>query len=137
METTEIFTGTLVHMECGECHCYFGLSRSHYDKAKNDGAGWFCPNGHERVFCEKETDKLRREVQRERARADQMEAIAKEARDKANHHQRIAVAHKGVATRIKNRIKKGVCPHCNRYFANLHRHMESKHTPSPPREAER
>ncbi len=36
-------------------------------------------------------------------------------------------AARGVVTRIKNRVQHGVCPHCNRTFAALARHMASKH----------
>lgn len=31
-------------------------------------------------------------------------------------------------TRIKNRVKNGVCPCCNRTFENLARHMQAKHS---------
>ena len=36
-------------------------------------------------------------------------------------------AQKGVTTRLKNRVQKGVCPCCNRYFAQLQRHMTTQH----------
>ena len=34
---------------------------------------------------------------------------------------------KAAKTRLKNRVGKGVCPCCNRSFANLKRHMASQH----------
>ena len=34
---------------------------------------------------------------------------------------------RGVATRMKNRIKVGVCPCCNRTFQDLAKHMASQH----------
>jgi hypothetical protein len=33
----------------------------------------------------------------------------------------------GQVTRIKNRVKNGVCICCNRSFSDLHQHMLTKH----------
>jgi hypothetical protein len=41
--------------------------------------------------------------------------------------RRGAAAQKGQKTRIKNRIARGVCPCCNRSFADLGAHMQQKH----------
>lgn len=48
-------------------------------------------------------------------------------REKTRHKTRQLSAQKGVTTRIKNRIGNGVCPCCNRTFANLARHMKGQH----------
>ncbi|MFB3077027.1 MAG: hypothetical protein ACE1Y4_03380 [Lysobacterales bacterium] len=78
-------------------------------------------------FKETEADRLRIMLKeeedglcRERARHDQTRADL-EATELSRR------AHKAAATRIKNRVARGVCPCCNRSFTNLHRHMESKH----------
>jgi len=37
---------------------------------------------------------------------------------------------RGVATRRKNqlnKVKKGVCPCCDRFFENVYKHMKTKH----------
>lgn len=36
-------------------------------------------------------------------------------------------ATKGVLTRTKNRVAKGACPCCNRYFRDVHSHITSQH----------
>jgi hypothetical protein len=41
--------------------------------------------------------------------------------------QNQARAFKGRVTRLKNRAAAGVCPCCNRTFAQLARHMATKH----------
>lgn len=41
--------------------------------------------------------------------------------------ERRLAAQRGVTTRLKNRVANGVCPCCNRTFANLQRHMSTKH----------
>lgn len=50
--------------------------------------------------------------------------------------ERSASAYKGQATRLRNRIKAGVCPRCNRTFQNLQRHMAGQHPEFKP-EAEK
>jgi hypothetical protein len=48
----------------------------------------------------------------------------REAKEQA---ERRLSATRGVVTRIRNRVANGVCPCCNRTFADLHRHMASQH----------
>ncbi|MCH8264244.1 MAG: hypothetical protein IIC10_02505 [Proteobacteria bacterium] len=50
--------------------------------------------------------------------------------DQKDAAQRSADAYKGHFTRVKKQVERAekcVCPHCNRSFADLRRHMESKH----------
>lgn len=49
---------------------------------------------------------------------------ARKQRNRAENQRR---AEKAAKTRIKNRISKGVCPCCNRTFANLAQHMANQH----------
>ncbi len=49
------------------------------------------------------------------------------ANNNAAHAERSRAAARGQVTKLKNRIKAGVCPFCNRQFQNLKKHMESKH----------
>jgi hypothetical protein len=59
--------------------------------------------------------------ERERRRAGRLAA----ERDQAEASAR---AHKGHATRLKNRAQAGMCPHgCNRHFKDLERHCKNKH----------
>jgi hypothetical protein len=64
--------------------------------------------------------KLERELEHQRARTRHVE-------DQFEGAQASARAYKGHNTRIKNRIKNGVCPFCNRSFADVRAHMASKH----------
>lgn len=74
-----------------------------------------------------EADKLRDELAREKHRAEQAHADADYQRDRKEHAIRRASAARGQVTKIKNRVKNGVCPACNRTFGDLARHMTSKH----------
>lgn len=120
-----------VSITCYRCKVVFGLNDEFYRVAKQAGErmSWHCPNGHSQVFKEgpteaellrKERDTLKQQMaykdDRLRAEVAQREAAQNSAR-----------AYKGVATRVKNRVGKGVCPCCNRTFANLQRHMAGQH----------
>lgn len=123
--------GDFVEIKCCACAVVFGLNRSYYEGAKQAGPQlwWHCPNGHKQHFPHgpSEADKLRKE----RDTLKQQMAY-KEDRLRAEVAQREAAqnsarAFKGVATRMKNRVSRGVCPCCNRTFADLQRHMATKH----------
>jgi RNA polymerase-binding transcription factor DksA len=89
---------------------------------------FYCINGHSQVYVgETESQKLQKQLDRvtkEKEWAEQSKQRAQEAEATARRAEAIAKGKlKAQATRIKN----GVCPCCNRSFANLHRHMSTKH----------
>lgn len=125
---TETYTGRLVVQECYKCNINFGVPPYKHRMCAEDGESFFCPNGHSQGFSTSEITKLKREKARLESRLDQMAASRDEARsqrDTAEHRRR---AEKAAKTRLKNRIKNGVCPECNRHFINVERHMKSKHS---------
>ena len=114
-------TCNLIVMECHQCHCLYGMSKDLYDRARdNSGVEFFCSNGHGAIFCETKVQRLTKELECVKESA---EARLRELESTRKINQCL----RGVVTRTKNRIKKGVCPCCNRYFKNVHRHMLSKH----------
>ncbi len=127
MSVVQLYTSELVLIHCYKCHAAFGLNKDHYERARNTGIGFFCTNGHEQFFCDTEIKKLQRERDQLTARNDQLKAEADYQRNRRRQTERQLSATKGVVTRTKNRISKGVCPCCNRYFANVHKHIESQH----------
>jgi hypothetical protein len=116
------YTETLkiVHCWCGiACAIPSNLHRVMLDEGKN----CYCPSGHTFVFGETNEDKLRKaqeEIKRQRQRV-QAERELREAEERSH------VATRGHLTRVKKRVQHGVCPHCNRSFQDLRRHMHSKH----------
>ena len=111
----------LVTITCYKCGIVFGVAPSYKSNLIDSHDGFYCPNGHYQSYqSESEADKLRRQL-------ESRERSLTVARNMSSFHERSASAQKGAKTRILNRIKKGVCPHCNRQFKNLHSHMESKH----------
>lgn len=108
---------------CGTCGIPYAAPDYFWRERKKDGAGFYCPNGHNRHFSETEEAKLKKEVERLKGEVEWQRGRAA-AKDKE------LIAQKGLTTKAKKkleRIEKGVCPECNRTFANVARHMQSKH----------
>lgn len=124
MSTTYLNTETTVELvphTCGECGVTFAFSREFHDARKADHQSWYCPNGHSRMFTGKN-------------RAEQLEAeleasrrIARNERERRERAERQRSAARGQVTKIKRRVGRGVCPCCNRTFADLGRHMAGQH----------
>ena len=103
--------------------------RSTCAKALEDHSiNFYCPHGHDQHFIGKtEAELLTDKLAVARRRAEMAEAAARLNRERANAAERSRAAYKGVATRQRNRIARGVCPCCNRYFEPMARHMAEKH----------
>jgi DNA-binding transcriptional regulator YiaG len=115
-----------VTITCCECRMPFGMSRSFYDAKRKDHKTFTCPAGHEQHFTGKsEEDKLREEVER---KTQMIDAANQRAHRLERQRDDVAKAHK----RMRDRIRNGVCPCCNRTFQNLLRHMQTEHSDQPP-----
>lgn len=121
METltrTQTFEGIV----CCRCDLKFFVPSEWRAKCADDeNLWWYCPNGHRQHYPGKSDE----QKQRERAQfAEQRARRVEEERDSLKYSVR---AQKAAKTRLKNRIKNGICPCCNRSFANLKRHMDGQH----------
>lgn len=101
-------------------------NRQHRDGIRQ--VGIYCPLGHawirsgdgEAARLKLELEKRTQAVMREKASHDQTRAALRETESRRR-------AEKGAKTKLKRRAANGVCPCCNRYFANVHKHMTSQH----------
>ena len=84
------------HMMCGKCGIEFYVPSFWQREKKDTGDGWFCPNGHSRVYRESEADKQRR-------RAEWAEHNLAYHRSRAEAAERSVAAHKGQITKLKKR----------------------------------
>lgn len=102
---------------CISCGVHFGIPEELDRRLRDNHKEFFCPNGHKQFYVgESEAEKLRRELKRkEQEVADQVRA------------KLLAQSELEAAQRKLKRVAKGVCPCCNRSFANLHKHMTAKH----------
>jgi elongation factor P hydroxylase len=125
---TQTFTQTLVIENCCNCGIAFGMSRDFYNRKREDHTWFYCPNGHGQHYTGKsETEQLRDQIKQ---KDESLEYYSKRITNlhseitKKNHEIR---GQKAAKTRIVNRVKNGVCPCCNRTFANLQNHFKTKH----------
>jgi hypothetical protein len=127
-------TERMVTETCCQCGVIFAMTESYKASRKKDKEYFYCPNGHAQHYTKSDADHLREELAQERHLREQVEAdrtwwknrsAEKDASLQAKE-RRLSAA-KGQITKIKNRVGKGVCPCCNRFFSDLNRHMTSKH----------
>jgi hypothetical protein len=122
MPTEMSYTETLKVVHCW-CGIAMAIPSNLYRAMDDEGKGCHCPIGHTFVFTESNADKLAK-AQEEIKRQRQRIAAERELRE---HEERSHAATRGHLTRYRKRVEHGVCPHCNRSFQDLRRHMRSKH----------
>lgn len=133
--------GTTVTMEliqCYKCAIPFAVPTDFKAFLRSSQEQFFRPNGHPQCYS-KSTETLLREKLESQQRAAQeqearLKAAAFDARQEADgwrtQWEKQLQEKKKVAAKLKQtekRIANGVCPCCNRTFADLARHMQSKH----------
>lgn len=123
--TTTISMVTETCCNCGVC---FGMTSDLKAEFQKDSNKWFyCPNGHKQHYSESESDRLKKELAILRESEERQRQLRQNAEKNLSKER---IERRKVKTRLKNvkeRVANGVCPCCNRYFENLHRHMSNKH----------
>lgn len=117
-----VFTQNTVYVvhTCPTCGVKYALDQDWDGRRRDNGGSWYCPAGHYVAYKTPEVTRLRNALE-----DAQREAI--NARERVEAERRAHAATKGVLTKVRRRIGKGVCPSCNRHFENVERHMASKH----------
>lgn len=123
-------------IQCSSCYAWFGLDAGFETQAREDGRSFHCP------YCDaslswsnsSENKRLRDELAKqkhatEQAKADRDYWVTRHsaAAGEVEHTTRRLNAHKGVVTKLKKRIGKGVCPCCHQKFKDLRDHMRAEH----------
>lgn len=133
--TVTTFAGeAAVSLRCW-CSVHLAVPRSLYDYyIRREGAfALHCPLGHE--FIPSGQSPSQREALAQRLRAERAEADAARQREAKLRAMRQSSARKGIATRMRNRLKRGVCPCCSKKFPDLHAHMKQRHPKWDPEKA--
>lgn len=107
---------------CCTCQIPFMIPSYHYDRLRaTPGETFYCPNGHGMHYAGKsETQKLREQLELEREKHNrEVDSLQNSIMDR--------IVERNEARNKLKRIEKGVCPCCNRTFANVARHMQNKH----------
>ena len=115
----------LVAITCANCGTPFGIGTRFMAARRADQRDFYCPNGHTNFYPKPQ----RTEADRLREQLDAARSLAQREQQRREAAERSARAHKGVATRVKNRAAHGVCPvpGCKRSFANVERHVAGQH----------
>lgn len=123
---TLTYSGTLIVVTCwcGMRHAVPEELREFQMRQHRDGedpTSIYCPLGHSHIPSGKgEAAKLLEQLAAARRSRDA-------TRDLLDHEQRSHAVTRGHLTRTKKRVAHGVCPCCNRSFADVERHMKVKH----------
>lgn len=101
---------TLTEINCGECGGTYAINERYRRQRQDNSGTWNCP------YCQTSWGYAKGELQQEQER----------------HRATLARLNKAVLERDQlgrklERVQRGVCPHCNRMFQNLARHMKCKH----------
>ncbi|MGI4789231.1 MAG: hypothetical protein ACRYFS_10335 [Janthinobacterium lividum] len=119
---------------CARCGTVFGMTEELQNQFRKNKETFYCPVGHAQSYTRSEADNLKAQLKakddellRTKRRLEWEETNANRLKENLSHTERRLSATKGVLTRTKNRIANGVCPCCNRYFADLHKHMSGQH----------
>lgn len=121
-----VYTGRLTQLTCW-CSITFAVPETLAAQALHHGKTVHCPLGHTCVWKQTEADRLRAQLDQANARARNVEERRRRAEADAQHERNRANGYKGQLTKVKKRIGRGVCPCCNRHFADVERHMANKH----------
>lgn len=118
---TIVFDVTLEAYTCDNCAGVFGINASFLKRKRAEGGSWHCP------YCDTCWSATTTELMRLQSNLSATQNRL--AAERARHDQTRAslTAQKGVTTRLKNRIKNGVCPCCHRHFKNVQRHIATQH----------
>jgi ribosomal protein L37AE/L43A len=100
-----------INLESTTCWCgiSFAIPANLYRHLQDVGGDVFCPKGHSGSYGETENAKLRKQVA------------------EIEFQKRQVLEDNGRLERKLKRVENGCCPHCQRHFKNLARHIQTKH----------
>lgn len=116
-------------VECCSCSTPFMMQGHLIRRLKATKNSFYCPScgTSQGWFGQNKEEKLKDELDRSERRLQLEKNRRESAEREAERQSHIARGQKAAKTRLKNRIKNGVCPCCNRTFANLAKHMSGQH----------
>lgn len=130
----------LTTINCASCAMEFAVPSRYDVDRRRDHATFYCPTGHPNVYSGKSAEEKRiaelentlREERRLKEVHQRQREWAEQGREQARRDALTQRQQRGKAEaktrRLTARIHVGVCPHCNRTFEQLARHMATKHS---------
>lgn len=111
---------TLETETCCKCGMVWAMTADFVRRRRDDNAWFYCPAGHQQHYTANQLDKLRQELNQAHRDIDRAKEAEAEQRAKV---MQIAKSY----NKVRQRIRNGVCPCCNRTFQNLANHMRTEH----------
>ena len=109
----------LHYVWCYKCCDNFPMRQNKYDELEVCGNTFYCPQGHALVISrESIVTQLRRVKQQSKRRLEIIDKLENSARSL-----------KGVQTRQRKRLLRGVCPYCNITPKDMVKHIQERHKP--------
>jgi hypothetical protein len=121
---------TLETVICCECACPFAIPQQLKQGLKDSGNLFYCPNGHSQHYSLSTVQRLKDELAEKERYAKYREETLKDLRERNEHLSNVVRVTKGHVTRQKNKLKRvaaGVCPCCDKTFADLAEHIKTVH----------
>lgn len=115
--------------ECITCGVLYAVPETLIQRHRDYGGYHHCCNGHAQGWGEDSAtvSKQRRQIERLTQQQARLEDEKSAAWATANEQLKQAEAARRETARLRKRIGNGVCPCCKRSFANVARHMQTKH----------
>lgn len=127
MAETIVYTGTLIVVTCGSCGTRHAIPEQLQRQAKEYGKKWYCPTGCHITYVNNDLEEARKELERQQRIIQNKQERIESLHNRLTEEKHKVRAEKAAKTRLKNRVKNGVCPCCNRTFSNLLNHMKNQH----------
>lgn len=118
-----VYEQTITFIECYTCGLPVAITRSQERQYDEHGMSVTCALGHSTVRKKSDNQLLQEKLNDAQDRVRQVEF-------ERNNASNMLDAETKKRRKLEKRIHNGVCPHCQRSFANLQRHMEGQH-PNP------
>lgn len=112
---------------CYKCGITFAVDAGVHKRWLESGEFFWCPNGHNQHYTESDVQKLQKRLAQVERQKEWAENNARAERSAREMTERRLIGQKAAKTRLRNRIKNGVCPCCTRSFTNLREHMKTQH----------
>lgn len=129
MSTTNLQT-TFEVMGCiyDKCGFTYALPQTYVKQCQKDGGYHWCPKCGDRQGWDAKPDPKVAEIANLKRTLAETEDQRRRAEGEAEHFRKSRDGMKGQLALVKKRLANGICPCCNRYFVELHRHMTTKHS---------
>ena len=115
-------TETFDLYHCPSCGIAYAVPEAFEVRRRADGKSFYCPNGHIATYGETDIDRMRAQLEAQRALKVQAENRACVIADQLKRSE-------AAKRKLSKRLEAGVCPvaGCKRHFTNLQRHIETEH----------